>query len=34
TAERIAEIRGQTVEEILSAGRRNAEKLFDIIAEE
>ncbi len=34
TAERIAEIRGQTVEEILSAGRRNAERIFDIIAEE
>lgn len=33
-AERIAEIRGITAEEVLSAGRRNAQALFDIIAEE
>jgi TatD DNase family protein len=32
-AQRIAEIRGITAEEVLAAGRRNAEVLFDIIAE-
>lgn len=32
-AQRIAEIRGITADEVLAAGRRNAEALFDIIAE-
>ena len=32
-AQRIAEIRGITADEVLAAGRRNAEVLFDIIAE-